>query len=105
MVEIFVIHLESVEKGNKGYLSRNTEKRDDGIHVEFIDEIDESNPKSDICIAVAYFTRSSAIKTKDLVLSEIVNKHPNATINIEVISKQISLADSRRLNQCSWTYK
>jgi len=105
MVEVFVIYLESVETGNKGFLSIHTGKSDDGIRVEFLREIQETNPKADITNAVAYFTRGSALKTKDMVLGEILNKHPNATVNIEVQSKQISLADSRRMNNNTWVYK
>ena len=105
MVEVFVIHIESVDTGNKGFLSKKTRKADEGIHVEYLREIQDENPKADICEAVAFFTRGSAINTKDLVYNEIMNKHPNATVNIEVQSRQISLADSRRLNQSSWSYK
>ena len=105
MVEVFVIYVESVETGNAGFLSKNTCKTDEGIRVEFLREIQDENPKADICQAVAYFTRWSAIQTKDLVYNEIKNKHPDATVNIEVQSKQISIADSRRLNQSAWTYK
>jgi hypothetical protein len=106
MVEVFVIYIESVETGNKGFLSRQTGKESDGsIRVEFLREIQDTNPKADICMAVAYFTRGSAIKAKDLVLSEIINKHPDATVNAEVQSKQISLADSRRMNNATWVYK
>ena len=105
MVEVFVIYVESVEKGNAGFLSKNTCKKEDGIHVEFLREIQDENPKADIVQAVAYFTRGSAIQTKDLIYSEIMAKHPDATVNIDVQSRQISLADSRRLNQSSWSYK
>ena len=105
MVEVFIIHIESVEKGKAGFLSRNTKKTDDGIHVEFLKEIQPENPKADICQAVAYFTRGSAIKTKDMILCEIANKHPNATVIAEVRPMQVSLADSRKLNQGSWVYK
>ena len=105
MVEVFVIYIESVETGNQGYLSVQTGKTDDGIRVEFLREIQDTNPKADITNAVAYFTRGSAIKTKDMILGEILNKHPNATVNSEVQSKQISLADSRRMNNNTWIYK
>ena len=105
MVEVFVIYLESVDTGNKGFLSKQTGKTDEGIRVEFLREIQDENPKADICMAVAYFTRGSAIKTKDMIQGEILNKHPQAQVNIEVQPRQISLADSRRLNQSSWTYK
>ena len=105
MVEVFVIHIESVEKGKAGFLSRNTRKTDDGIRVEFLREIQPENPKADICQVVAYFTRGSAIKTKDMIVGEIANKHPDATVNAEVRPMQITLADSRRLGQSSWVYK
>jgi len=105
MVEVFTIYIESVEKGNKGYLSKNTCKRDGGINVEFLEEIQDTNPKSDITMAVAYFTRGSAIKTKDLIVNEIANFHPNATVIADVKPLQVSLADSRRLNNSTWTYK
>lgn len=105
MVEIFVVYVESVEKGNEGFLSKKTCKKDGGINVEFLREIQETNPKSDITNVVAYFTRGSALKAKDLVLGEITNFHPNATVNAEVKGIQISLADSRRLNNSTWIYK
>lgn len=106
MVEVFVIYIESRNDGNKGFLSRNTCKSDsDGIHVEFLREIQEGNTKADICMAVAFFTRSSAIKTKDLILNEIHTHNDHADVEIEVQSKQISLADSRRMNGKIWTYK
>ena len=106
MVEVFVIFIESKNDGNKGFLSRNTCKSDsDGIHVEFLREIQEGNSKADICMAVAYFTRSSAIRTKDLIFNEIHAHNDHADVEIEVRSKQISLADSRRMNQNTWSYK
>ncbi len=104
MVEVFVIYVESTNTGNKGFLSRQTAKEEDGIRVEYLREIQESNPKADITAAVAYFTRGSAEKTKDLIQSEIILKHPNADVIIEVQPKQISLSESRKLNNCSWTY-
>jgi len=105
MVEVFVIYIESVEKGNKGYLSRNTCKKDGGINVEFISEIQQGNANSDVSTLVAYFTRGSAIKTKDLIVNEIANFHPNATVVADVKGIQISLADSRTLNNSTWIYK
>lgn len=106
MVEVFVIHIESKNDGNKGFLSRNTRKDgDDGIHVEFLREIQEGNDKADICMAVAYFARGSALKTKDLIFNEIHTHNDHADVIIEVQAKQISLADSRRLNNSTWTYK
>jgi hypothetical protein len=105
MVEVFVIYIESVKYGTKGFLSKQTCKSTDGIHVEFLSEIQEGNPKADITNAVAYFTRGSAEKTKDLIRSEIVNKAEEGVVNIEVQSKQISLAESRAMNMNPWTYK
>lgn len=105
MVEVFVLHIESVKYGTQGFLSKKTSKTTDGIHVEYLSEIQEGNPKADITNAVAYFTRGSAEKTKDLIRNEIVNKAEEGVVNIEVQSKQISLADSRAMSMNPWTYK
>jgi len=105
MVEVFVIYIESVEKGNEGYLSKNTNKSDGGINVEFVRNIKDEKQKNDISKVVAYFTRGSAIKAKDLIVGEIATFHPNATVNAEVRPIQISLADSRDLNNNTWVYK
>lgn len=105
MVEVFMIHIESVKNGNNGWVSQKTRKSDKGIKIEIISEIQPHNKEADMSTVVAYYTRGSAEQTKQLIVDEIEFRYPDAIINIEVKTKQITLAESQMVSQNAWTYK
>jgi hypothetical protein len=105
MVEVFLLHVKATDSGKEGFLSQKTRKTDEGIKVEFVPQLVENNPKADICSVVAYYTRRPAEQTKDLVADEVEARYPSIGFEIEVVTKQISLQESQKMANCTWTYK
>ncbi len=105
MVEVFVIFVESIKSGNKGWVSQKTRKTDKGIKIEIISEIQPHNPEADMSTVVAYFTRGSAEAAKKLILDEVELKYPDALLNINVHTRQINLKESQKVSQNHWIYK
>ncbi len=105
MVDIFLISLESIKSGSKGFLSQKTRKTDKGIKVEYVADIIPTEPQSDITSVVAYFTRGSAEITKQLILDEIELRYPGSVVNVDVVQQEITLKESKLVSQNAWVYK
>ncbi len=105
MVDIFLIMLESIKSGNKGWLSQKTRKTSDGIKLEFVADIISTEPESDITSVVAYFTRGGAEVAKKLVMDEIELRYPGAVVNVDVVQREISIQESKLVSQNTWAYK
>lgn len=105
MVELFVIKVKSVKSGKGGYLSRQTRKGDDGIIIEFIPNIIDSDVVADVLNVVGYYTRGSAEKTAQLILDKAEERYPNAVLEADVVTHQISLSESQKISQMVWSYK
>lgn len=105
MVELFVLKVKSVKSGKGGYMSRKTRKGEDGIVIEFVPDIINTDKAADIFNIVGYYTRGSAEQTAQLILDKTEERYPNAIIEVDVTTHQITLAESRQFSQMSWTYK
>lgn len=105
MVEVFLIYVESIKSGNKGWVSQKTRNTDKGIKIEIVSEIQPHNPEADMSTVVAYYTRVSAENTKQLIVDEIELKYPGALINIDVQPRQINLKESQKVSQNPWIYQ
>ncbi len=105
MVEVFLIYVESIKSGNKGWVSQKTRKTDKGIKIEIISEIQPHNPEADISTVIAYYTRGAAENIKKLIIDEVELKYPGALINIDVQTRQINLKESQTVAQNTWVYK
>jgi len=104
MVELFVIKVKSVKSGKGGYLSRKTRKGDNGIIVEFIPDIIANDKDANILNVIGYYTRGSAEITAQLISDKTLERYPSAVMEIDVVSRQITLAESRNISQLFWKY-
>jgi len=105
MVELFVIKVKSVKSGKGGYMTRQTRKGEDGIIIEFIPDIIDNDKAVDVLNVIGYYTRGSAEQTAQLIIDKAEERYPNAILEVDVVTHNITLAESQQFSQMSWSYK